>query len=642
MRFPPKSRRLVQIPAFICAAAAATSCNDVTDPNLEPVTSIASPSNEQVFMRGEIVAFEGSSSDPEDGALSGDALTWVSSIDGEIGTGASLTKSDLSLGSHSIVLTAKDADGATGSASVSLTIEAENQAPAVTVTAPDDGVTVTLGNPVTLAGTATDPEDGRMTGSALMWTSSVDGQIGSGNAVTKNDLSAGQHTITLTATDAGGQTGSASINLTINQRPAISITSPADGATFVTTESVTFAGSATDQEDGDLPSDALVWTSSLAGAIGTGASFAKTGLGEGEHVITLTAADAAGAQGTASITIVVTAAAGTPSVTIASPGSGTTITAGATVTFEGSATDPEDGDITGNALVWSSSVDGQIGTGPSVTKNDLSAGPHVVTLTATDAAGETGSTSITLTINQPPTANITSPANAATFTSGDAIAFAGTATDAEDGDLAGNSLVWSNSAGDHLGSGTSITKSDLSNGEHTITLTATDSDGATSTATVSISVVPAEVTVTVTAGSSIGKTDREVEITLTLDLSQIGLPVSGVRGTISWDDDEQDNANKAAYVAGSADGGAWPSSLASQNLVAKGKLQFAAISLSGIADDDIITLTFKVKPSASGDMVFIPNLTQLDVIDAQTGAVTTLQDIGVVFKNISVTVDVQE
>jgi len=41
MTLLPTSRRLVQIPALICAAAAATSCFNVTDPNLEPVTSIA-------------------------------------------------------------------------------------------------------------------------------------------------------------------------------------------------------------------------------------------------------------------------------------------------------------------------------------------------------------------------------------------------------------------------------------------------------------------------------------------------------------------------------------------------------------------------------------------------------------------------
>ena len=732
MTLLPTSIRLVQIPALICAAAAATSCIDVTDPNLDPVTSIASPTNEQVFIRGEIVVFEGSSSDPEDGELSGDALTWFSSIDGDIGTGASFSKSDLSLGLHSIVLTGQDTDGAEGMATVSLTIEVANQAPAVTVTSPADGDTFTAGDDITMQGTATDPEDGDLTGDALVWTSSLAGTLGTGASVTKTNLVEGEHVITLTATDAVGAKGAVSITITVTAPegyPTVTITSPETGTTITAGVAVTFVGSATDPEDGDLTGDALVWSSSVDGPLGTGLSVTKNGLTVGPHVVTLTATDAAGLSvstsitftinqsptanitsptngatftfgdaiafaGTATddedgtltgnslawsssaddelgsgtslsksdlsagqhtITLTVTDAAGAtgsasivvtinarPVPSITSPDDGSTFTVGDDITMQGSATDPEDGDLTGDALAWISSLDGQLGTGTSITKNDLTNGQHTITLTATDAANATRSASIVLTINQPPVVSITSPDDGSTFTSGDNITMQGAGTDSEDGDLTGTALVWTSSADGQIGTGTSISRNDLSTGEHTITLTAKDSDGATSTAAVTISVVPPEVTVTVTAGSSIGKTDREVEITLTLDLSQIGLPVSGVRGTVSWDDDEQDDANKAAFVTGSAGSGAWSSSLASQSLVAKGKLQFAAISLSGIAADDIITLTFKVKPSDAGAMVFIPNLTQLDVIDAQTGTITTLQDIGVVFKNINVTVKVQE
>ena len=41
------------------------------------------------------------------------------------------------------------------------------------------------------------------------------------------------------------------------------------------------------------------------------------------------------------------------------------------ITFEGYATDSEDGDLSGESLVWTSSIDGQIGTGVSVTKDNL-------------------------------------------------------------------------------------------------------------------------------------------------------------------------------------------------------------------------------------------------------------------------------
>lgn len=86
--------------------------------------------------------------------------------------------------------------------------------------------------------------------------------------------------------------------------PLVSISSPLDGATFVSGDPVTFTGSATDPEDGDL-SASLSWTSSLAGAIGSGASFQLTDLELGTHVITAAVTDSDTNTGEASVTIYV-------------------------------------------------------------------------------------------------------------------------------------------------------------------------------------------------------------------------------------------------------------------------------------------------------------------------------------------------
>lgn len=62
---------------------------------------------------------------------------------------------------------------------------------------------------------------------------------------------------------------------------------------------------------------------------------------------------------------------------------------GVTITFQASASDPEDGDLTGESVVWESDVDGEIGAGTSVDAADLTLGHHVVTVTATDSEGAT-------------------------------------------------------------------------------------------------------------------------------------------------------------------------------------------------------------------------------------------------------------
>jgi extracellular elastinolytic metalloproteinase len=104
-----------------------------------------------------------------------------------------------------------------------------------------------------------------------------------------------------------------------NTVPVVAISSPADGAGFTEGDAVTFSGSATDFEDGDL-SGSLAWTSSLDGSIGSGASFTTSTLSTGSHTITATVTDSGGANGSDSISISVTAVGGGGNITLAASG----------------------------------------------------------------------------------------------------------------------------------------------------------------------------------------------------------------------------------------------------------------------------------------------------------------------------------
>ncbi|MEJ2523707.1 MAG: hypothetical protein P8080_12685 [Gammaproteobacteria bacterium] len=85
--------------------------------------------------------------------------------------------------------------------------------------------------------------------------------------------------------------------------PTATISNPSDGATFASGVSISFAGSASDDEDGDLTAD-LVWTSDLDGEIGTGGSVSAV-LSDGSHSITASVTDSAGNADSASVTITV-------------------------------------------------------------------------------------------------------------------------------------------------------------------------------------------------------------------------------------------------------------------------------------------------------------------------------------------------
>jgi subtilase family protein len=89
-----------------------------------------------------------------------------------------------------------------------------------------------------------------------------------------------------------------------------------------------------------------------------------------------------------------------PTVSITAPANGTTYPedialGGASVTLQGSASDVEDDPFTGT-IIWRDNG-AQIGTGASLT-SVFSVGTHTVSASATDSAGDTGSDSITITV----------------------------------------------------------------------------------------------------------------------------------------------------------------------------------------------------------------------------------------------------
>lgn len=96
-----------------------------------------------------------------------------------------------------------------------------------------------------------------------------------------------------------------------NTSPTVTIASPTNGESFVEGKPVSFAGSASDLEDGDLTAS-LVWSSNLQGNIGTGGSFSRSDLVVGTHTITASVTDSGSLTGSATRTITITSSATIP------------------------------------------------------------------------------------------------------------------------------------------------------------------------------------------------------------------------------------------------------------------------------------------------------------------------------------------
>lgn len=115
---------------------------------------------------------------------------------------------------------------------VSMDGEAGTNPPAVSITSPSAGSAFDSGASIAFAGSADDAEDGDLTDS-LIWTSSIDGQIGSGGSFSAV-LSDGNHTITASVTDLDGAISSDSVSITVGSPPAEATTVSVDSVTYST------------------------------------------------------------------------------------------------------------------------------------------------------------------------------------------------------------------------------------------------------------------------------------------------------------------------------------------------------------------------------------------------------------------------
>jgi hypothetical protein len=83
---------------------------------------------------------------------------------------------------------------------------------------------------VILRGSAYDADDGPLTEDALSWTSNINGTLGTGTELVSGTLSAGQHTVTMKATDSDGNSTSTTTRFVVSSgAPQAKVTFNAPG-----------------------------------------------------------------------------------------------------------------------------------------------------------------------------------------------------------------------------------------------------------------------------------------------------------------------------------------------------------------------------------------------------------------------------
>lgn len=341
----------------------------------------------------------------------------------------------LAEGSYSLVAEAMDNVGATSTtSSVTVTVTG-NKAPTITLTQPTGGITVVAGATVNVSASASDA-DGTVQQVRFL-TNGV--EIAKLTAAPFNYAwktgGEGSYTLVAEATDNVGATttsSSASITVTANKAPTVSITQPANNATVVSGNKLNLSATATD------PDGTVQQVRFLANGVEiaklTQAPFVGewTAGSEGSYKLVAEAMDNYGNLATSSEISVTVVANKLPTVQLTSPSSKLVVSEGSSQVFTATASDA-DGSIKQLRFLLNGVEIAKVMQSPfTTTWQATPAGTYLLTAEATDNLGGitlSSAVDVVVQANQVPEVVLTSPTSGAIVGVGSTLRLKATATD---------------------------------------------------------------------------------------------------------------------------------------------------------------------------------------------------------------------
>ncbi len=317
---------------------------------------------------GEPVTFNGGFIDHEGSII---AYEWTSDVEGPLSNSKDFTSSDLAMGDHMILFRVMD-HHQVWSAWVVTTIHVNGRPTAwIDSEAP---VLVDEGQTVRLAGGFSDPENDIR---GYLWTSDIDGEVGSAWDLTTSSLSNGTHYISFRVMDGYGVwSEDAAARVTVNGIPRAIIIG-LDPSSAQEGEVIEFRGDYVDHEN-DV--QVYEWTSDKDGLLGGHQRLSSSSLSNGTHMISFRVMDGNGVWSEAVFHRVTVNGKPRAWIEDVRP---VGIMEGETVHFSGKAID----DLAVVAYRWSSSIDGLLSEISVFSTGDLSPGNHDLTFKAQDDKG---------------------------------------------------------------------------------------------------------------------------------------------------------------------------------------------------------------------------------------------------------------
>ncbi len=519
------------------ATAFAQATVNVSAANQSPTANAGG--NKTIQLPTNSTTLNGSGSDT-DGSISSYLWTKQSGPAATLTNASSnvLSLSGLVQGTYVFRLTVTDNNSATGSATMTLSVQAANVAPTANA---GSSKTITLPvNSTTLNGSGVD-SDGSI--SSYLWEKLSGGAAtlsGSSTAILSlSNLDVGSYVFRLTVTDNSGATGNSQTNVTVlplatNQSPVVDAGS--DITLTLPINSTNIVGTASDP-DGTISS--YLWSkisgpaATLSGT--TLSTLSITNLVAGNYVFRLTATDNLGASASDDINLVVTNVNQNPSVVASSdviltlPTSSTSLTAVAS---------DSDGTITNYLWINLSGPSAPTlisATTSTVSISGLVAGTYVFRVTVTDNNGGTAFDQVNVIVQT--STNINPIANAGSditiFLPTNSVTLTGSGTDA-DGTIVSYGWTQVDGAAATLTNANTktVSVSGLAAGTYTFRLTVTDNSGGTG-------IKDVNVTVNLSSANQSPLADAGPDIALTLpnnstNLIGSGSDPDGTISTYSW------------------------------------------------------------------------------------------------------------
>ena len=473
-------------------------------PNQPPVANAGA--NQSITLPTNSVTLNGTASKDPDGTIASYSWTKISGpTSGTIvsATSATTVVNTLVQGTYLYKLTVTDNSGATGSDTVTVTVNAAANQPPVANAGTAQTITLPV-NSASLNGSASSDPDGTI--ASYKWS-----QVSGPSTATINNFSTATPTVTslvagtyvfqLLVTDNSGATATAQVKVIVNaaivNQPPVA-NAGANQTITLPTNSVTLDGTGSKDPDGTIAS--YSWTKISGPTSGTivSATTATTVVNTliaGTYIFQLTVTDNSGASASDTVTITVNPAVNQPPV--ANAGTSKTITLPTnSVSLDGTKSTDPDGTIASYA--WSqvsgpSTATITNGTTASPTISSLVAGTYIFQLTVTDNSGATSTAQVKVTVNA--AANVNPIANAGANQSItlplDSVLLDGSSSVDPNGTIV--SYSWAKISGPTSGTIVNATSAtteadNLAAGTYIYSLTVTDNSGAKASDTVTINV----------------------------------------------------------------------------------------------------------------------------------------------------------